>query len=528
MSLLKLITRCLGERDPLALARTQADCWQSWLQPISAQSPVGEDPGYDDDFQRMREEVNKLSGANVDEVIQLAEKLLGQRCKDLRVATYYLWARLQKDGETGLADGLGLLAALVERYAGDVLPVRANSRKMALEWLTGGKVLDSLSLYPEVVKTEAERTVAALAWLEHGLQAWPEDQRPQLDALHGALSARLAQSGGVDAVVPQHSANHESVGQASAPDSLAIKSGRDLLDSGRKLADYLRDQPLGWLAAHRLMKSLRWDTLHEPPLQDASGTTRISPPRGESRAKLKRLYQQQNWSELLVQVEWIFAEGVNHFWLDLQWYLVQALSKLPAPHDGWADIVKRDLGMFLERLPGLEALGWNDGTPFADETTREWIAQHVSSQQSRQLLPAAAPAAVMADGEILSLESEALAQADSDGVEHALAWLAARPDIHSGRQRWLLRLLMARVAEQCGKNDLALHLLGELDATAERQALVDWEPELNFEVKARLLKLTRLKAQRNDADKPALARRMETLLAALVAIDPVRAAVLCG
>jgi type VI secretion system protein VasJ len=535
MSLLKLITRCLGERDPLALARTQADCWQSWLQPISAQSPVGEDPGYDDDFQRMREEVNKLSGANVDEVIQLAEKLLGQRSKDLRIATYYLWARLQKDGETGLADGISLLAALVERYSGDVLPVRANSRKMALEWLTSAKVLDCLSLYPEVVKAEAERTAAALAWLEHGLQAWPKDQRPQLDALHGALSARLAQSGGVDAVVPQHSASHDSVSQAcaphsqaSAPDSLAIKSGRDLLRGGRTLADYLRDQPLGWLAAHRLMKSLRWDTLHEPPLQDASGTTRLSPPRGESRAKLKRLYQQQNWSELLVQVEWIFAEGVNHFWLDLQWYLVQALSKLPAPHDGWADIVKRDLGMFLERLPGLELLGWNDGTPFADETTREWIAQHVSADQSRQLLPAAAAPTVLADVEILSLESEALAQADSDGVEHALAWLAARPDIHTGRQRWLLRLLMARVAEQCGKNDLALHLLGELEATAERQALVHWEPELNFEVKVRLLKLTRLKAQRNAVDKPALDRRMDTLLAALVAIDPVRASVLCG
>ena len=145
---------------------------------------------------------------------------------------------------------------------------------MALEWLTGAKVLDSLALYPEVVKAEAERTVAALVWLEHGLQAWPEDQRPQLDALHGALSARLAQSGGVDAVVPQHSASHESVSQASPPGSLAINSGRDLLDSGRTLAGYLRDQPQGWLAAHRLMKSLRWDTLHEPPLQDASGTTR--------------------------------------------------------------------------------------------------------------------------------------------------------------------------------------------------------------------------------------------------------------
>ncbi|MGO4311218.1 type VI secretion system protein TssA [Pseudomonas sp. KB_15] len=528
MSLLKLITRCLGERDPLSLARTEADRWQSWLQPISTQSPVGEDPGYDDDFQHMREEVNKLSGADVDEVIQLAQKLISQRCKDLRVATYYLWARLQKDGEAGLADGLSLLAALVERYAGDVLPVRSNSRKMALEWLTSGKVLDSLSLYPEVVKAEAERTVAALAWLERGLEAWPQDQRPQLGALYGALSARLAQSGGVDALVPQNSASRESGSPASTPGATVIQSGRDLLDSGRTLAGYLRDQPQGWLAAHHLMKSLRWDTLHQAPLQDASGMTRLSPPRGESRAQLKRLYLQQSWSELLDQVERTFAEGVNHFWLDLQWYLVQALSKQPAPQDGWADIVKRDLGMFLERLPGLEVLSWNDGTPFADETTREWISQHVSGNQSRQWLPAPAPAAVFADVEILSLEAEALAQADSDGVEHALAWLAERPGIHTGRQRWLLRLLMARVAEQCGKSDLAMHLLGELDATAQRQALADWEPELNFEVKARLLKLTRLKAQRSDADKTTLGQRMEVLLAALVAIDPVRAAVLCG
>ncbi len=168
MSLRTVIARCLGERDALSVAREQAAHWQPWMHPISTDSPVGEDPGYDDDFQRMREEVNKLSGADAEQVAQLAEKLLIHNCKDLRVATYYLWARLHKDGEVGLADGLSLLAALVERFADAVLPIRPNSRKMALEWLAGGKVLDTLSLYPEVVKAEAERTAAALAWLERG------------------------------------------------------------------------------------------------------------------------------------------------------------------------------------------------------------------------------------------------------------------------------------------------------------------------------------------------------------------------
>lgn len=527
MSLSSLITGCLGQRDALALARERASDWDAWLQPIGKDSAVGEDPGYDDDFQRMREEVNKLSGADAGLVAQVAEKLLKQRCKDLRVATYFLWARLQADGEAGLAEGLSLLAALVERFAAEVLPSRPNSRRMALEWLASGKVLDSLLLYPEVVKVEAERTVAALAWLEQGLADWPEDQRPALGALYAALSSRLAQSGGVDALVPQNSATHEVNRQSAAPAVAAIKSGRDLLDGGRALAGYLREQPLGWLAAHRLMKSLRWDTVHQPPPEEAGGNTRLAPPRSDYRAQLKRLYLQQSWSELLDQVERIYAEGVNHFWLDLQWYLCQALSKQPAPQDGWADIVKRDLGMFLDRLPGLESLRWSDGTPFADETTRDWIAQQVNGNRPHQWLPApAAPAALEAD--ILALESEALAQADSDGAEAALVWLGTRPGVQTGRQRWLLRLLMARVAEQCAKNELAIHLLGELAVTAQRQALAEWEPELTFEVQARLLKLLRQKSQRNDADKLALGRRMDALLAALVGIDPVRAAVLCG
>ena len=371
MSLQKLVERCLPGGDALLIARQHAQCWEPWLQPVPGASPVGSDPGYEDEFQRMREEVDKLSGADVERVVQSARTLLHTTSKDLRVATYYLWARLHKDGEAGLADGLGLLAALVERFASDVLPVRPTARKAALEWLAGSKVLDSLARYPQVDKAEAERTVAALVWLDSALGAWPQAHRPHLAPLHNALAARLVQAGGIDAVVPQTSASSAT----EPPGAVTIKSGRDLLDSARNLACYLRDQPDGWLAAHRLMKSLRWDTVHQLPAQDGNGITRLAPPRGEYRARLQRLHVQHNWSELLEQVERLYAEGVNHFWLDLQWYLYQALSELPAPHSTWANVVKHDLGLLLQRLPGLEALRWNDGAAFADETTRDWINQ---------------------------------------------------------------------------------------------------------------------------------------------------------
>ncbi|KQQ56029.1 type VI secretion protein [Pseudomonas sp. Leaf127] len=528
MSLPVLIERCLGERDAVALGREQAAHWADWLLPIDAAAPAGEDPACDDDFQRLREEVNKLSAADAPQVLLLAEKLLKQRCKDLRVASYYAWARLQMQGEAGLAAGLGLLAALVEHYPDQVLPVRGNGRRMAVEWLTSARVLDSLALYPDVVMAEAERTVAALAWLAQAVLAWPVEQRPALGGLYGALSARLTQAGGAQAQALQNKAAPEAGGQALPQAAAAIKSGRDVLDSGRQLAAYLREQPLGWLAAHRLIKSLRWDTLHHVPPHDASGKTRLAPPRSEYRAQLKGLYLQQNWPELLEQAERMYAEGVNHFWLDLQCYLYQALSHQPAPQEGWAAIIKRDFEIFLARLPGLQDLCWNDGSPFADPATVEWINREFGASTAPSWPASAATTAVLADDPVLALEGEALARADSEGVEQTLAWLAARPDLHAGRQRWLLRLLMARVAEQYGKNDLAIYLLTELDTTARRQALADWEPALDFEVKARLLRLLRLKTQRGDADKPELARRSETLLAALVALDPVRAAVLCG
>jgi type VI secretion system protein VasJ len=70
----------------------------------------------------------------------------------------------------------------------------------------------------------------------------------------------------------------------------------------------------------------------------------------------------------------------------------------------------------------------------------------------------------------------------------------------TSRERWILRLLMARIAEQTGKNELALHLLAELDIHSTTLTLTQWEPELLFEVKGRL-KLLRMKAGRNDADK---------------------------
>lgn len=56
------------------------------------------------------------------------------------------------------------------------------------------------------------------------------------------------------------------------------------------------------------------------------------------------------------------------------------------------------------------------------------------------------------------------------------------------------------------KNEIALHLLAELDSRAREMTLEQWTPELIFEIKARRLRLLRGKAGRSEAEKSLAAR----------------------
>ena len=192
-----------------------------------------------------------------------------------------------------------------------------------------------------------------------------------------------------------------------------------------------------------------------------------------------------------------------------------------------ADIIIADLKGLLRRLPGLETLAFNDGTPFADEVTLNWINQSVQDEMSNWRDE---PVNALSEtgNDILALEPEVLEKADTDGLDATLHWLQTRPGTDTTKDKWLVRLLMARVAEQKGKNELALHLLGELDGAAQAITLTQWTPALMFEVKSRRLRLLRMKAARSETDKSRLQPEMDQLLAGLIALDPAGCAVLCG
>ena len=84
--------------------------------------------------------------------------------------------------------------------------------------------------------------------------------------------------------------------------------------------------------------------------------------------------------------------------------------------------------------------------------TLNWIQQSVLDTTGGWDNDTPSAPATAGNDDILALEPEAVALADSEGPDAALGWLQTRPGMITDRQRWLLRLLMGRIAEQYGKN----------------------------------------------------------------------------
>ncbi|MDE1180314.1 type VI secretion system protein TssA [Paraburkholderia sp.] len=501
--------------------------WSDWCAPVSTESPCGADCSYDDDFLGLKDEVAKLSDIDETLIIDTADRLLRDVTKDVRVAVYYVYGRMRRDGAAGVSDAIERLAALVERFGDALLPARAETRKAAFEWLSGATFGARFETVQDQSGKHLAQMRAALARIVAAVETWPDSARPDMSALFRRVDLReqaadgsiVAASGVSPANENRASVAAEAKAEAAASESIA--SNADLLERSRQLAQYLRSRPDGTLAASRLLRCVRWDTLTVPPPHDTTGRTRLAAPRDELRTQLSRLAAQRQWSELTGRVEAAFAEGANHFWLDLQRYAFLAWQAESA--GALCERLANDCALLMDRVPDLDRLSFSDGTPFADAATREWIATHASVRDVERGAEWAPVAVASPVTDWAEAEAQAQALATHDSIDAALGWLQRLSVPDGERERFVRYLLMARVAERAGRADTALHLLTRLDSDARRFDLAAWEPSLAFEAWHQLLRLLRWRAGRKDADRVALAVRIDGLLCDLTSLDPTRA-----
>lgn len=150
------------------------------------------------------------------------------------------------------------------------------------------------------------------------------------------------------------------------------------------------------------------------------------------------------------------------YWLD--GHCLSAQTALRLGYKQVADTIRDEVIRFLERLPQLTGLLFNDRTPFLSEQTKQWLA--------------ASPDGKVAPVAQIGEESQAArACFAGQGLEAALRYLDMLPE-GDPRDQFHRQYLAAQLTEEAGLIQLAQQQYRMLLMIGSQMMVSDWEPSL--------------------------------------------------
>jgi type VI secretion system protein VasJ len=470
---------------------------QPWLEPIPGASPAGAAAKFDPVYQAVVGEMAKLDmpaggGINWKKVAESSGELLKTKTKDLLIAVYLAHALHRTTHLDGLTTGMTLVSEMIERFWDTAFPEvkRIRGRVNAMQWMVEKTVVHLSSAELSTADFPAMEAVeAAGKRLTQVIRERFADQAPAVTPLleqieRMRLSIEPAAPPPAAESAPPTAAAPSSAPQQSAPSSFAAPpaapaSAADATDYLPKVgAALVNAASLLWRAnnadpaSYRLLRVGLWLHLSGAP-PATGGRTHVPPPAEDLRKQLALIAQNQKWAPLLEESEGALQ---NHrFALDIHRYSWLALSGLGPSHAAAKDALVVEMRSVLARMPQLSTLAFSDGTPFADPQTRSWIDD--------QVLPSAGGGSPLAAGPANEEAANRVAQAKkmlaASQVSEALALLQQGVlSARGGRERFVARLELARLAAGAGLGTVAKATYEELDQEATAHGLDAWEPAL--------------------------------------------------
>lgn len=233
-----------------------------------------------------------------------------------------------------------------------------------------------------------------------------------------------------------------------------------------KMADFLSEQSPGEPLAYRLRRYAVWSSIQALPASKEAGKTELAPVSADRIADYRDALSRSGDHELWQRIENSLA--VSPYWIEGH-RLSAGLAK-QLGHPLCADAIRDEAQRFVERLPGIEKLMFNNGVGFVDDETQRWLYSNASGSGG----------AAGSGGEAwqAGLE-EARGAAESGDIGAALKVLdqglsAAR----SPRESTYWRLASADLLHENGLESLAQQHYHTLHKSVTELALEKWEPSL--------------------------------------------------
>ncbi|WP_250551019.1 type VI secretion system protein TssA, partial [Escherichia coli] len=392
--------------------------------------------------------------------------ILASESKDFRLLAHLL-RTLQHAGDPHLA--LRLLALYVEHYWAVAAPQNmAHKKRFASQVIkrfeTGIEVFSQNAATAQRDALSGELAKLAQCWQSHNAPELAQ-ATDDLFALYQRAFNRAAPAPvptpAASGSSPQTTATSESgVTQPSAPapqiviDSHDDKAWRDtLLKVAAILCERQPDSPQGY----RLRRHALWQNITSTPQAESDGRTPLAAVSADMVADYHAqlgsadmaLWQQVEKSVLLAP-----------YWLD--GHCLSAQTALRLGYKQVADAIRDEVIRFLERLPQLTGLLFNDHTPFISEQTKQWLA--------------ASPDAKVAPVAQIGEESKAARACFAEqGLEAALRYLDMLPE-GDPRDQFHRQYLAAQLTEEAGLVQLAQQQYRMLFRMGLQMMVADWEP----------------------------------------------------
>lgn len=460
--------------------------------PISGPNAAGSDIREDAQYELLLSEIEKLnsiSPAAMDwnKVRDISAGILAGKAKDLTVASYLAAALLKTEGLKGLATGVKVIRDLLENFWESMYPAlsRMRARRNAIGWWAESVEKDLAGLSGQTwPAADRDSLIADLAAVDSFL-AERMDNAPMLISIMNTVERLLSPEtpSAPPPIPPFKGDKTEEAGKKDdfaapaaaapqAPESLPDDMDLDrALDFGAstlaKAAGILAAQSPHNPLVFKLNRLAAWLPVTDLPPAEG-GKTSLPAPDDQELQVLKKLHADGNRADLLE-----FAEariGRYLFWLDLNRFSWESLIEMG--HADAGNTVLLETQAYAARLPGLDGLAFNDGTPFADNETRSWLGS--GSEKGGARRPEKTGIAdEMSKARELFREGPLKASLGKIG-----AVLSRLP---SERERLVLKMGFCRVLAELDQPVLARSFGEDILRTIERHNIDTWEPDLAIE-----------------------------------------------
>jgi type VI secretion system protein VasJ len=498
------------------------------IQPIGSNG-TGEDPRYSDQFNQIKQEIDRLSDANFDLALKLSREVLVSEGKDLRVAGYLILSTLYCKGVAVLPEAITVYRMIMDKLWDGCYPLKVSARIQAYAWLNSDRMDTFIQQQngEEASLADLQRLRGEIDLLNKVARERLGDEAPQWTRINAwvdnYLKDKLAKKSTQD---QEQQAQAQSIAQTQNSQSDALRMAAA---SDGPLTESRAEQQIGKIVTFyrergeraqsiALSRAIRWGGLSTPP--NEAGVTRIPAFRASAMNELAILQSSGAAAEeVFVVCENLLMEPGGQWNMDLQHIVHKTLTGLNDTAS--LHILEAELKSLQKRCSGLTELCYDGRVPFANEATKEWLNGMATDPTAEN---AGGKSEIIAESELKEITINASKACAGGNLVAGLAVLKELPDAY-GRQKFIKRIEEARLCIKTRHTDMAHPMLAALDNEIGKYNLADWEPQLAITVWQLQLKLIALELPKaNTTQQHELKDRLKQINAAICMADLFEAA----